>query len=188
MRGLRPDRNPLRRRVDRIETFVFGGLLVAALTVAPLAAASASHQAYDSTLRAAQAQRLAGQHVTATITTTPASALDGYTISSMVPARARWELPNGQTRAGQIAVPAGSHLGQAIQIWTDASGTVTGPPLTRAQAADQGTFAAIMAIVVTLASCLALATITRVAANRRRLAAWAADWAVTAPRWNRQRW
>jgi hypothetical protein len=65
---------------------------------------------------------------------------------------------------------------------------VTSPPATEAQAAGQGTFAAVMAVVVTLATCLSAGGIMRMVMNRRRLAGWDADWAITAPMWSRQRW
>jgi hypothetical protein len=188
MRGLRPDRNPLRRRADRVETFIFGGLIVAALAIAPLGAVAASHGAYHSALQAAQAQRATYHRVNARLVAPPATAMNGLTASSIVPARAQWLVPGGKPRTGQIPVPAGSRKGDHILIWTDAAGTVTSPPLTRAQAADQGTFAAIMAVIATLASCLLLAGVTRLVVNRRRLAAWGDDWAVTAPMWTRQRW
>jgi hypothetical protein len=32
------------------------------------------------------------------------------------------------------------------------------------------------------------AAVTRQLLNRRRMAAWDADWVTTAPAWNRQRW
>ena len=36
--------------------------------------------------------------------------------------------------------------------------------------------------------CLCGAGVVRYVMNRRRMAAWDADWAVTARAWNRQRW
>jgi hypothetical protein len=187
-RGLRPDRNPLRRKSDRVEAFILGGLIVAAATVAPLVAVETSHWTYDSAIQMAQVQRETGHQVTAVLVAAPATTTSGYTVASLVEAQARWTAPDSRPHAGQIPVPAGSSKGQTFRIWIDAAGDVTGPPLTRAQAADQGTFVGVMAVIVTLMTCIATAGITRFAVNRRRIARWEADWAVTAPMWSRQRW
>ena len=48
LRGLWPDRNPLRWTIDRIEAVVVGGLVVAFLAGAPLAAVADGHAAYGS--------------------------------------------------------------------------------------------------------------------------------------------
>lgn len=161
---------------------------MAAVTAAPLAAVAASHATFDNALQVARVQQETGHQVTAVLVAAPATSVNGYTGASLVPARAQWRTPDGRSHAGQIPVPSGSIKGQAFPIWTDAAGDVTGPPLTRAQAADQGTFVGIMAVIVTLVTCLTTAGITRFVVNRRRIAAWAADWAVTAPMWTRQRW
>jgi hypothetical protein len=47
VRGLWPNRNPLRRTVDRAEAVVVAALAVAFLAGAPLAAVAAGHHAYD---------------------------------------------------------------------------------------------------------------------------------------------
>jgi len=47
VRGLCPDRNPLRRTIDRIEAVIAGGLVVAFLAGAPLAAVAGGHAAYE---------------------------------------------------------------------------------------------------------------------------------------------
>jgi hypothetical protein len=187
-RGLRPDRNPLRRKLDRVEAFIFSGLIVAATTAAPLAGVAAGHWAHDGAVAAARVQRETGHQVTAVLVAASGTTTSGYSVASLVAGRARWTTPDGRSHAGQIPVPAGSTRGQAFLIWTDSAGAATAPPLTLAQAADQGTFAAVAAVVVTLVTCVTTAGITRFLVNRRRLAAWGADWAVTAPMWTRQRW
>jgi len=188
MRGMRPDSNPLRRRIDRAETFIFGGLLLAAVTVAPVAAIQAGHVAYTDSLRVARAQERTGHQTTARLLDPPSTSAGGYTVTSLVPATARWTTPTGTSRTGDIQVPAASVKGEVFKIWTDAMGDVTSPPATEEQAAGQGTFAAIMAVVLTLVTCSSAVGITRMIMNRRRIAAWEADWTVTAPMWTRQSW
>ena len=57
VRGLWPDRNPLRRTMDRAEALVVGGLVVVFLAGAPLAAVTAGHAAYSLGSRTAHAQQ-----------------------------------------------------------------------------------------------------------------------------------
>jgi hypothetical protein len=186
---MRPDSNPLRRRIDRAEAFIFGGLVVAAMAVAPIAGMEAGHVAYTDSLRVAHAQERTDHQTTAVLLAAPStSSAGGYTISSLVSADARWTTPTGASRTGIVQIPAASVKGEPVKIWTDAAGNVTSAPATEAQASGQGTFAAVMAVVLTLVTCFTTAGVTRMILNRRRLAAWDADWTVTAPMWTRQSW
>ena len=84
--------------------------------------------------------------------------------------------------------PAGSRVDSTVKIWTDAEGNLVTPPLLASQVAGQGDMAAIGAVAGLGALYLCEAAIVRRVVNRRRLAAWDADWVVTARAWNRQRW
>jgi hypothetical protein len=57
VRGVWPDRNPLRRTLERVEAAILAGLAVAFLAGAPAAAVSAAHLAAAIGARTAQAQR-----------------------------------------------------------------------------------------------------------------------------------
>ena len=67
LRGRRLDRNPLRRRSDRVETAMLGLLLAAFLAGAPFAAHAAGSWAYAPSVRQAQVQRASLHHVPATL-------------------------------------------------------------------------------------------------------------------------
>jgi hypothetical protein len=45
---------------------------------------------------------------------------------------ARWTAPNGTTTTGKITAMTGPADGNTVMMWTNASGRVTGPPLSRA--------------------------------------------------------
>jgi hypothetical protein len=47
---------------------------------------------------------------------------------------------------------------------------------------------ALVSAAMTVAACLLAAVATRIAVNRRRMAAWTAGWVITSPMWSRQRW
>ena len=187
VRGFLPDRNPLRRACDRVETFLLAGLFAAAVVAAPFAAQAASHAAYAGATRAQQAQQAARHQVPAVLTQAADSTVSGY-LGSLIPARATWTSVTGVKHAGQIMATAGSAKGSTVIVWTDAAGNLTNPPLQPSQVSGQGYMAAFGAVVGVGVVYVCATVIVRRVLNRRRMAAWAADWAVSARVWNRQRW
>lgn len=186
LRGLRPDRNPLRRTCDRVETYLFAGLFAALAAVAPFAAQAASHAAYAGALRAQHAQ-LATEHlVRAELTELAADVDTGYTLAGYVPAEATWTSVTGLRQAGEVMAPMGSRKGSTISVWADAAGDLVSPPLLSSQVAGQGEMGAFGAIAGLAACYLCAAAVVRLMLNRRRMAAWDAAWAVTARAWNRR--
>ena len=186
VRGFLPDRNPLRRACDRVETFLLAGLFVAAVAAAPFAAQAASHAAYRGALGAQQAQLAARHQVPAVLTQAAGSPVSGY-LGALIPVQATWTSVTGVKHAGQIMATAGSAKGSTVIVWTDAAGDLASPPLQPTQVAGQGYMAALGAIAGVGVVYLCATVIMRRVLNRRRMAAWAADWAVTARAWNRQR-
>ena len=196
VRGLRPDRNPLRRGTDQLETCLLGGLLAAAVATAPLAAHAASRAAYQTALAERQGQ-LAGRYQVDAVLTRDVGSLSGYSVAAgsglpgtgpAVPAQARWTSAEGVPRSGAVAAPSGSPRGTTVAVWTDGNGYLVSPPLALAAVTDAGDAGAVAAVTGMALAWAAAAGATRVLMNRRRMAAWEADWSVTAPAWNRQRW
>jgi hypothetical protein len=186
VRGFLPDRNPLRRACDRVETLLLAGLFVAAVVAAPFAAQAASHAAYAGALRTQQAQQTARHQVPAMLARAADSTISSY-LGALIPVQATWTSVTGVKHAGQVMATAGSAKGSTVIIWTDAAGNLASQPLQPSQVAGQGYMAALGAIVGVGAVYLCATVITRRVLNRRRMEAWAADWAVTARAWNRQR-
>lgn len=188
LRGLRPDRNPLRRTCDRVETYLLAALFLASAAAAPFAARAASSAAYAAALRVQQEQ-LATTHIVPAVLTQPAGDADnGYSLSGYVPVLATWTSVTGVQRTGQVLAPAGSPAGSTVRVWADAAGHLVNPPLMASQVAGEGQMAAFGAIAGLGVLYLCEAVILRRVVNRRRMAAWDADWVVTAQAWNRQRW
>jgi hypothetical protein len=185
VRGLWPDRNPLRRTLDRVEAVIVAGLAIAFLAGAPLAAVTAAHVAAAIGARTAQAQRSWHRLPAVLLADVPGS---GYGRSGPV-ARARWAAPGGRARTGTVSAPPGARAGSTVLVWADASGNMAkAPPLRLAQVNDHAVLAAAAASVVLgyLLACVGLLACG--ALGRRRLAAWDADWRATEPRWTRRRW
>lgn len=189
-RGMRLDRNPVRRTSDKVETFLITGSIVAAAAVAPFvipAAAGASHAA---AVRSQGIQRTTRHEIKAQLLQRAADGGDGYSSATQVLARAEWRAPDGAIRFGVVTAPGGAPKGTLVAIWIDARGNLTGPPLDAGQVAGQSDLAGAAA-----AGGLALLLLTETVAirrilDRRRMKDWDAEWAVTEPHWTRrhQRW
>ena len=183
VRGLWPDRNPLRRTLDRLEGAVVGALAVAFLGGAPLATSAAWQFAYDFGARTAHAQQESWHQVPAVVLA--AAPTDGY--SGYQPlVRARWTAPDGARRTGAVPAPPGIPAGRTVRVWVDTAGQLTGPPLQPQQVRGQAVMAAVLASVVLGEMLLCTGQLVHCLLGRRRLAAWEADWRATGPQWTRQ--
>lgn len=187
VRGLRPDRNPLRRRSDRMQTCLLAGFFVVAAAGAPFAALAASHASYEQALRVEQAQVAAEHQVRATLTQAAQTTVNLNVVSAAVPVEAAWTSVTGVRHTGLVLASAGSPLESSVTVWTDAAGNLTSPPLLPSQVAGQADLAGIGAVAGVGSLYLCLALVVRHVLDRRRMAAWEADWLVTAREWNRQR-
>jgi hypothetical protein len=186
LRGLRPDRNPLRRRSDRAETVMLGALLAVFLAAAPFAAHTAASWGYASAARTAQAQRASVHQVTATLLR-PEPVLSDYGSAVGFVVEARWRAPDGRVRTGGLFVTADVAAGRTTRIWVDQAGRRAGPPLSRDQLTGRAGLAAGAAVGGLAAVLIPAAWLARRSLDRRRMAAWDADWLATGPRWTQRR-
>ncbi len=185
-RRLRVDRNPLRRPVDRLQAGIMAGLLAAFLAVAPLAAAAASGWAHAAGLREQHAQR-SWHQVPAVLlqAAPPQAAFRHWTPGTW--ARGRWTPPGGPARAGTVPAPPGARADSRVRVWADRTGPVAGTPLTSDEITARASAAAMLAVACLAIAVAGLARAARWLLDRRRLAAWAADWDSTGPHWTRHR-
>ena len=187
VRGVRPDRNPLRRRMDRLESCLLAGLFVAAAAGAPLVAQAAGRAWYADAAHMRQGQ-LAARHEVTAVLARPAGIMGEYTLTSQVPTLASWPSTGGARRAGDVPAVPGSPAGTLVRVWTDDNGYLISPPLTVTEVADQADAARVAAVGGIIVGCMASTLAIRQLLNRRRMAAWEADWVATARVWNRQTW
>jgi hypothetical protein len=184
IRGLLPDRNPLRRDMDRAETAIGAALLAIFAAAAPLVAHTAANTVSDMSRQQLRAEQAFNQ-VRATLLEAPMT-IPAYGTAFAPQADARWTAPDGQVRTGLVTVPADATKGSTVPIWTDRSGQPV-TPLRPDQIQTQEVIAAVAAVTL-LATLLLLAAWTaRQALNRRRMADWDADWLATGPRWTSRR-
>ena len=181
--------NRLRRRTDRIEAWITAGLIVAFLVGGPLSFIAAGRWAQQGVVREQHAQQTWHQVAATVLETAPAQPQFEFGLpwTPVVLVLAHWMGPDGKDRIGQIPVKAGTWAGRTVRVWVDTLGRPTGPPLPSSVLAERVTSAKTLAPAALALLLLGLAWLVRRVMDRRRLAAWEADWALTGPRWTRRR-
>ena len=184
LRRLGLGRNPLRRRVDRLEAGLLMTTLLAALLVVPGAAAvgtTISNRAERSaTAERAEVHPVRARTLEKTAESIPAS--PGLTTTTV---RVGWLDSSGSPREGKADVLIGTTVGTELTIWLDQAGAITNAP--RAPADDA---ALVIAVGLTLPFVawpllLALFLLARRPLERRRAEQWAREWEQVSPRWTR---
>ena len=136
-------------------------------------------------MREAQAQQAAFHQVPATLLQ---AALPWNAGEAGSEANARWKAPDGQVRTGQVFVPGGTAAaGSTVMIWTDQAGQLTDPPLLHSQVTGRMYLSEALAVAALAAVLITVGVAARWALDRRRLAAWDADWLSAGPRWSPRR-
>lgn len=187
-RWLGLDRNPLRRRTDRIEAAMRLATVILLLVAVPLICIAVGQLAARTAQRQVHAQAAAERQVTAVLLQAVSSGHtpDPYSSVQLGMAAARWQPPGQPPRSGQVLAPVGARAGSIVTIWVDAAGAVTSPP-------DTDVVDAAVAVAV-VNTCLAAGLIllisnglARRALQRRRLSEWDAEWRAIGPRWTGRR-
>jgi hypothetical protein len=180
------DRNPLRRRIDRVEAGVLAGLIAVFLIGAPVLVAGAGHLARAAGLRALRTQATWSQ-VSATVPRAAPNQSESSGQLDTVSLQARWTAPDGQSRSGLITTSPGVVVGNTTRIWVSRSGSPTGAPRERSELLGWTPIAEVgTALVLALMFFLAV-RLQRWLFARSRLACWHKAWRAQGPRWTGQR-
>lgn len=181
LRGRRFDRNALRRGSDRAETVVLGMLLASFLAGAPFAAHAAGSWTYAASTREAQAQQDSLHQVPASLLQ---AALPLSLSGSGSEANARWKAPDGHVCTGQVFVPADAPARSTVTIWVNQAGQLTDPPLQHSQITGRMYLSEALAVAALAVALITAGAVARWALDRRRLAAWDAEWLSAGPQWS----
>jgi hypothetical protein len=176
--------NELRRPADRIE-----GVIVMLLAAAFLAATAV---APFLGMRLYQWERAHTARLHPAVAVLSQSGPSNGYMAGFGVAAARWRVPDGQWRSGTLTTEtapgiSGAPAGARVPVWLTGSGVPADPPGSK----TGNVFTAVVLAIdaaggagVVLIICYWLC---RRALDRRRLAAWESDWALTGPRWTSRR-
>ena len=185
LHGLWPDHNALRRPSDRVAAAIVVAAVTAFLVGAPIVTLVAGRWAGAAALQVARHQRATWRQVPAVLLTDAPGSMDiGDGGVALPEVRARWTAPDGGSRRGYVAAPSGTQAGRTVPIWVDQAGQLTGPPLQPRQVTGQAVLAMVAAPFTLGAFLLCAGALGIQAVDRRRLAAWDAEWRATGPRWS----
>jgi len=176
VRGLWPDRNPLRRASDRAEAGLIAGLAVVFLLGGPVIAMAIWQLAFTTAFTTTEAEHAGWHAVPARLL---ATAPESYGYDVTVPAR--WRAPGG-ARSGRITVRPGTRAGTTVTVWAGPSGVLAHTPMSHLQAALQADATAALAVPCWGMFLLSAGIIGRRLLDVRRLAAWDDDWRAMDPR------
>ncbi|MFB8754597.1 hypothetical protein VSS24_03030 [Streptomyces nigra] len=172
--------NPLRRPSDRFEWWFRHLLLVLLVVGLPVATYGAGTTAYEASMRTVRAQAAQRHEVTARTSTDVPREDEG----AKQPVQVRWTDVDGVVRTGAALVEQGTSKGDAVRVWVDRDGHVTGPPRNTLDATTTGWFAGAMAALGTVLTTHLLWKGTRLLLDRRRCARWDAEWDRAEPLWS----
>jgi|SRR5580698_6458252 hypothetical protein len=182
-RALGSDHNPLRRRSDLMAAWLAPVAIAVFLMLGPLVAAGAIVWAHAANTAAREAGRQLHPVPAVVLRPVPGPLFtDGGANSWLTPTPARWA-EGGQQHVGLIPAVSGTRAGAVVPVWLDRSGQVRTPPLTPAQASDRVEIAAGSALAALAVLVAGLGLLGRSVLNRRRLAAWEAEWRMVGSGW-----
>jgi hypothetical protein len=185
LRGRRLDRNPLRRGTDRAETIAIALLLVAFGCGAWFGAHATARWIAAGSAAQMQTQRTALHQVRAVLLEPPVPER-AYATYLGARALARWTAPDGSKRSGAVTAPLSAPIGSGVLIWVNRSGDQV-TRLTPDQAAYRSDMAATATAGAAGIAALLLGITVHCTFERRRLAAWDAEWLAIGPRWTSRR-
>jgi multisubunit Na+/H+ antiporter MnhG subunit len=167
------DRNPLRRREDRIQSAAAILLAVLMLVAVPSAVILVGSGVYHSGLRAEAAERASRHQVTAQVTASGSATGNSQVQSPQV----SWKLPDGTQRTAPYS--GLQTWDGSTRVWISRSGDLATPPRLHARTVAETVAAATgTAAVLPLTPPLAFWLLRRWL-DRRRDRLWDADWAAT---------
>ena len=176
--------SPLRRPVDKLESAVITSLIIAFFIAAPLLAIFAAGAVRAGGTREMSAEGQSKLRTAVLLQSASEGTIDLAGDWDTAWVNAQWTAPTGATEHGLVAVSLNARAGQHVSVWVTSAGQLTHQPLTKAEVAERTVLAAV-ACPAGLALLLTIAVgVTRVMANRRRMACWAREWEATGPRWS----
>jgi hypothetical protein len=99
----------------------------------------------------------------------------------------RWLASDGRVHTARIFVRGGVAAGGTVKVWINQAGHPTGPPLQHSQVVHRAQLAVGSAVGGLAITLIVVGWVIRCSLDRRRMAAWDADWLAYGPRWTSRR-
>ncbi|GAA3244615.1 hypothetical protein GCM10020256_70480 [Streptomyces thermocoprophilus] len=135
--------------------------------------------------RGERADRHSVRAVVVTRTKDDVSAYAGGTRRTF-PVTVRWTEGGGPAHTARARVPAGTQVGDTVDVWFDEHGRIVPPPYGGTRVWQHTLTMGLCGAGGTVAVVLLGHTVVRRVAMRRRMAEWDRDWALTEPLWTRR--
>ncbi|MFI9508551.1 DUF3592 domain-containing protein [Nocardia sp. NPDC052566] len=172
------DRNPMRRREDRVQTVVAATLTVLFLVIVPVLAIVFGGWIYRTEAVAVQARTAQLSRVEATVTEVGKTPL----YAPVTPAKVTWRDAGDVIHNGEYPSTTMVRPGETVTIWLDRSGAIVPAP--------SDTKAASKAVLLTSGVLLGVLVVFAAAyyglrggLDRRRLRQWESDWVIADLSW-----
>ncbi|WP_406275419.1 hypothetical protein OH799_03085 [Nocardia sp. NBC_00881] len=172
------DRNPLRRKEDRLQAGVAMFLALVFVLVVPVLAMTVGGRVYRTETAAVQARTAQLHQVDATVIETGKAPL----YAPIMPARVSWKDTDGVTHTGDYQSTTVVEPGSTVSIWSNEGGTIVEPP--------SSTQAASKAVLLTSGAALGVFVVLtggyfllRRGLDRRRLHKWESEWTAADLSW-----
>jgi hypothetical protein len=180
VRHLQPDHNPLRRRIDRVQTRLIATLGVLFVIIAPIAATTTAHMVARAGVRAEHLQAQTRHRVDAVVLDTPSTA-SGSGFGGTT--RVLWHDTAGTAHVSVAPSSGLDRHGVHRAIWIDQKGHLTTHPRRHSQTIADTVMAALTVVVLLCLLHSVACTLIDRRLERRRLAQWEREWSAVAPRW-----
>jgi hypothetical protein len=178
-------RNPLKRRADKVESWVVLGAWALTVLVGVLAGLAATRSVEDGLARERVEWRPVVAHLAERAPGT-SSARSGASGGEQVWAKVRWTAPNGSSHTGQVRVWPGSTVDTPVTVWTDPQGRLVTRPATASQARLRASMIGSLVGATAAAVPFVGGRVLRGRLERRRMDQWDTEWSRFDPRWGRK--
>ncbi|MFD6159696.1 hypothetical protein ACFWF7_32100 [Nocardia sp. NPDC060256] len=172
------DRNPMRRREDRVQTMVAATLALVFLIIVPVLVLVVGVRVYHTETAVVQAKTAQLHQVAATVIETGKAPL----YAPIMPTKVQWKDADGVAHTEDYQSTTVVQPGQAVTIWLNGADKIVEPP-SATQALSKAVLLTSGALFGVLLAVVACYFVLRRSLDRKRLRMWEMEWATADLRW-----
>ncbi|MET7935522.1 hypothetical protein [Streptomyces sp. NPDC005322] len=176
--------NPLRRPLDRAQSWFTALFVLLVVFGLPAASVSAGYAAYAAELRVVHAESAQRHRITAWLAEDAPGGAHRSDARELRRARVHWTGEGGMRHTGTTLVHGGTQAGDPVLVWVNRAGALTPAPTPVSTARTMGWFTGFMTAGAVATLLIAARARIRQALDSRRYAQWEAEWKVVEPVWS----